>query len=405
MKRGVSLFIFCESLGWDLMQRLPFVDGLAENRAGVTPILGGGAATLPTVLSGAPPQEHEHFDWFVYSPRTSPFRMCRYLSYLPAAIKNSRRFRNAVVRWIRSANDITGRLDIFNMPLRRLPLFDFVEPRDLFERHALGKIKTLIDFFEENDIDYFCSDHNETDPENADALAEALYSRKIAAAFLHLRGIDTVVKHEGPGSSAVRGRMAWIDHRIRRLYETAAMGYDRVELVVFSDCGTLPVTNVFDLEDKLSKSRYAYGRDYVAVYGPTMAGFWFMTRERQTGLVQILNMLSCGRVLTKEELLEQGCWFSDNRFGEAIFLANPGTVFIPNDIVSAPLVTASGYHPHNEGLAAGFACNLGDIEPPKRLTQIHGLLVQSAARSAGIVLPAAASRRPAEAVETKTEPE
>jgi hypothetical protein len=309
------------------------------------------------------------------------------------------------VRSIRNSNNMTGRLDIFNMHLRRLPLFDFVEPRDLFERNALGKIKTLIDFFEENDVDYFCSDHNETDPENADALAEALYSRKITAAFLHLRGIDPVVKHEGPRSSALRGRMAWIDHRIRRLYETAATGYDRVELIVFSDCGTLAATEVFDIEDKLRKSRYAYGQDYVAVYGPAMAQFWFMTHERHTAIVQILNTLSCGRVLTKEDLLEQGCWFSDNRFGEAIFLANPGTVFVPNDIVSAPLVTASGYHPQNEELAGGFACNLADMEPPKHLTQIHSLLVHSTARSAGIELPTAAPPQPAGAAETRTRPQ
>ena len=142
MRRNVSLFIFCQSLGWDLIQRLPFIDGLAENRAPVVPMIGNSAATLPTVLSGLPPEEHGHFDWFVYSPATSSFRVCRYLSHLPAAARRSRRVRNAVVRWARNSSGMTGRLNIFNMPLRRLPLFDFAEPIDLAELGALGTTKT-----------------------------------------------------------------------------------------------------------------------------------------------------------------------------------------------------------------------------------------------------------------------
>ena len=384
MKRGVSLLIFCQSLGWDLMQRFPFVDGLAENRSSMRAILGNSAATLPTALSGALPQEHGHFDWFIYSPGTSPFRSCKYLAYLPAPIRRSQRFRNAAVRSIGNSRGITGRLSVFNMPFKRLPMFDFVEHRDLLDPAALGQVRTLIDFFVTKDIRYFCSDHRLTDPENADALTEAVQAGKVSAAFVHLTGIDEVIKREGDESPALRGRIAWFDHRIRRLYETAALKYDNVELIIFSDCGAVPVSDVFDLQAHIEAGTHTYGRDYAAVYNPAMARFWFLRHECRLALVEMLNALPCGRILSREETVRQGCWFADNRFGEAIFLAHPGVAFAPNYIEAAPPAAASGYHPDNEATAAGFACNLADTEPPRALPEIRAFLVQSAARSAGI---------------------
>ncbi|NQT18968.1 MAG: alkaline phosphatase family protein [Planctomycetes bacterium] len=397
MKRGVSLLIFCQSLGWDLMQKFPFVDGLAENRSSMKAILGSPAATLPTVLSGALPQEHGHFDWFFYSPGTSPFRLCKYLAYLPAPIRRSLRFRNAVVRSIRNSCGMTGRLSVFNMPLKRLPMLDFVEHRSLLEPAALGELRTLIDFFVTENIRYFRSEHKLTDPENADALTDALQAGKISAAFLHLTGIDQVLKREGAGSPAVRGRMAWFDHRIRRLYETAAMRYDNVELIIFSDCGAIPVSDTFDLKAHIEAGPHTWGRDYAAVYSPAMAQFWFLRAERRAAMLEMLNSLPCGRILSKQETVRQGCWFADNRFGEAIFLAHPGVAFTPNYIEAAPPAAASAYHPDNEATAAAFACNLAGVQPPRSLPDVRAVLVRSAGRCVGIDVAAgepATARRP-----------
>ena len=404
MARRVALFAFCQSLGWDLIQKQPFLDGLAENRSRVRPILGNSCATLPTVLSGKLPSEHGHFAWFVYSPQTSLFRVCRLLSHLPAAVRRSRRFRSAVERSVISSGHITGRLSTFNVPLKHLPLFDFVERRDLFEPGALGEVKTLVDFFEEAGIKYYCSSHHRTDPENADALAEELYEGEITAAFIHLTGIGHAAGTQGPRSSSLRGRMAWADHRIRRLYETATMNYDRVDVIVFSDSGMVEVTATSDLQQEIKHSGYAYGRDYVAVYEQTMARFWFLTDECREGVGQLLNTLPCGKILSDEEMSALGCRFHDNRFGEVIFLADAGTVFDPNYMSASVPVMAPGYSPEIEQLDGMFVCNRADIEPPKNLTEVCGCLIQAAAEAAGVEV-APAQQQHVAAVENRATPD
>ena len=381
MKNRVCIFVFCQSLGWDLMERLPFLDGLAAIRAPMRPILGSSCATLPTVLTGTLPATHKHFAWFYYSPVSTTFRMCKFFSYVPV-LNRSRRVRDNLVHAVRKSFGITGRLSIFNMPLRYLPLFDFVEKRNLFEPGALGEVRTLIDFFKDANISYFCSAPEHSDMENADAISEALRDGGVSAAFWHLAGTDQILARRGTGSSASRGRVAWIDYKIRNIYEIACRNYRQVNLVVFSDSGVVPVYDVYDLKSRLEQTRFSHLQDYVAIIEPTMARFWLLTPMCRAAMARILSMLACGTVLSKEELQKEGCWFDDARFGEIIFLANPGTVFTPNCMNWDLPVAARGYHPDTPGMAAGIVSNIAGLAPPASVAEVYAMLVRLAAGAA-----------------------
>jgi len=378
VKSRVSIFVFCQSFGWDLMQKLPFMDGLTEVRSSARPILGSSCASLPTLLSGTLPAQHKHFAWFYYSPISTPFRMCRFFSYLPV-FRSSRRFRENIVLAVKKSSHITGRLDIFNMPLRHLPLFDFAERRNLLLPGALGNVPTIIDFLNENNVPYVCSSPDRGDVENADIITSALFSGMASVAFWHVAGIDATLTRRGTSSSALRARVAWLDHRLRSMYDIARANYNSVELVVFSDSGVVPIVDSYDLRRRIQDTRFQPYADYIAVYEPTMARFWFMSPSCGAIIHRILLSLPCGRIIEKDELAREGCWFDDQRFGQVIFVANPGTVFTPNHIQRDSPVTARGYHPDTPGMAAGFMCNIPGIAPPATLPEIYDFLVRNVA--------------------------
>jgi len=383
VKDRVSLFIFCQSLGWDVMQSLPFMDGLADNRASARPILGSACASLPTVLSGTLPDRHKHFAWFYYSPLSTPFRLFKYFSYLPV-LKNSRRLRENLVLAVKRSFGITGRLSIFNMPLKHLPLFDFAEKDNLFKPGGLGKVPTLFDLFLENNVNYFCSSPDRTDVGNADAMGAALQKGEVSAAFWHLSGMEHILTRLGPESVALRARVAWLDLRIRGIYEIASRRYHRVDLAVFSDTGVVPILDVYDLQRRIDDTGSTPYEDYVAIYEPTMARFWFISNRSRPVVRHVLDSLPCGRILSQEDLAAEGCWFDDYRFGEVIFLARPGTVFTPNNIIWELPASAGGYHPDTPGMAAGFVCNIPRLQPPKTVAGIHNLIVENVAELAGV---------------------
>jgi len=376
VKSRVSIFIFCQSFGWDLMQTLPFLDGLADVRSCARPILGSSCASLPTLLSGTLPAEHKHFSWFYYSPINTPFRVCRFLSYLPV-FRHSRKLRDNIVLAVKKSSHITGRLDIFNMPLRHLPLFDFTERRNLLLPGALGNVPTIIDFLDENNVPYVCSSPDRSDLENADIISAALLGGTASVAFWHVAGIDAILTRRGMASSAIRARVAWLDHRLRGIHDIARARYRRVDLVVFSDSGVIPILDFYNLRQRIQDTRFLPYVDYVAVYEPTMARFWFMSPSCEPVFRRILQSLPCGRIIEKDELAREGCWFDDHRFGQIIFIANPGTVFTPNHIQRESSLAARGYHPDTPGMAAAFMCNLPGIVPPATLPDIHDFLVRN----------------------------
>jgi len=391
MSRNLSLFVCCRSVGWNMMARIPFLDGIAGNRAAIRPMLGDSYASLPTILTGKTPQEHGHFGWFHYTPASSPFNRFRFVRHLPSSLRNSRWLRAVIEDWTTSGERITGRFSLYNIPLEHLPLFEITERHDLLAPGGLERQQTLIDWMGLHGLKWFCSENGKDDVENADSLAESLEQGAVDAAFIVLNGFDYDVRVEGVHSPGLRGRMGWADYRIRGLYETASHTYDRVDLVVFSDTDMLPVSRTYDLQRMVRQSGYTYGRDYVAFYEPALARFWFSSDDCRTAFRQMLDVCECGTILSNEELERQGCRFADGRFGEMLFVADHGKAFFPNFISDSPPRAASGYLPTDARLEAGLVCNLADVKLPGCVADVYELLAGCIEDSAGL--------KPAERVE------
>src|SRR5947209_16258995 len=94
----LSLFVFIDAFGWELLQRNSFLDDVLQTKAPLGTIFGYSSTCDPTILTGKLPREHGHFSFFYHNPSGSPFRICRLLRFLPAFVTRRGRVRRLMSR-------------------------------------------------------------------------------------------------------------------------------------------------------------------------------------------------------------------------------------------------------------------------------------------------------------------
>jgi hypothetical protein len=94
-----------------------------------------------------------------------------------------------------------------------------------------------------------------------------------------------------------------------------------------------------------------------------MARFWFFNNAARNGITKRLESLQCGRILSDPELEALGVLFPDRRYGEIIFLMNPGWLMARSDFHGKGWAPRGmhGYHPDDPDSDAIFLTN----RPPK----------------------------------------
>ena len=154
-KSRLSLFIFIDALGWELIHEYAFMEQLLPERYPLTTIFGYSSTCHPTILTGQLPREHEHFSFFYYNPEDSPFRMLRILDIFPKSLTSRGRVRHQISKFFKRFYGYTGYFQLYNMPFKHLHLFDYSEKRSLYEPGGINSgAPTILDFLKEHRIPY-----------------------------------------------------------------------------------------------------------------------------------------------------------------------------------------------------------------------------------------------------------
>ena len=119
--KKLSLFVFIDAVGWEILRRRRFLEDLLPERAPLQTIFGYSCTCDPTILTGKMPREHGHFSFFRYDPAASPFGAVRRLDLLPRWITGSARVRNRLSRLIAKSLGYTGYFQIYHMPFKFPP--------------------------------------------------------------------------------------------------------------------------------------------------------------------------------------------------------------------------------------------------------------------------------------------
>jgi len=376
--KSLTLAVFIDALGAEVAERHGFLKGHLKTRARVDTVLGYSCTCVPTILTGRMPQEHGHFSFFRFDPERSPFRGMAWMRHLPKTLTSRARVRNVLSKAVGSYLGFNGYFNLYNVPFDRLPYLDYTERKDLYEKGGIIEGQdTIFDRLREERIDFVLADWRQSEAANTAAVAKAIESGAVDFAYLYLARLDGIMHMSGPDDSAAAAHIRSYEQTILRLFDLAAQRYDEVRLQVFSDHGMTPIRAVVDLRSQIDALGLTFGRDYASVYDSTMARFWYLRPGVQGRIESALRHVTQGRWFESDEQRAAGCYFPDGRYGHGMFLLDPGVLMCPSDMGEKPIAGMHGYHPADAHSTAFFGSSQV-VTPPRRLDDLHDLLLGSA---------------------------
>jgi hypothetical protein len=380
MKRQkLALFLFIDAFGWEVLQRNPFfLDNLTVERKSLETILGYSSACDPSIISGVMPDRHRMWSSFYYSPSTSPFRPLRLLRFLPESLFSRGRVRSILSRIVKRAYGFTGYFQLYNVPFRLLPLFDYAEKYSIWVPGGLRGTPTIFDDLTAAGVPYAVFTGDGDDSSRFGQLEESLRASPLSFVYAAFGALDALMHARGNAGPEVTELVRDFDRRIRQLLALAETLYDEVSWYVFTDHGMHTVERVCDLQAEAATLGLTYGRDYVAFYDSTMLRFWFLNETARQRLTGWLKNHPMGRILSEGELRRRGVFFADAMYGELIFLVHSGVLVIPGFMGARRIAGMHGYDPADPDSAAAISSNRKLPAELACIREIYGLMRQEA---------------------------
>jgi predicted AlkP superfamily pyrophosphatase or phosphodiesterase len=379
MADTLSLFVFIDALGWELLRNNPFLDDVATIKAPLRTVFGYSATCDPTIITGLAPREHGHFSFYVYDPVHSPFKALGPLAVLPRGITNRGRVRHWISRLVKASLGYTGYFQLYAMPFDHARFFDYTEKRDIYrEGGIIGGQPSVFVLLDRAGIPYFLSDWRRGDAQALADAGTALASGRPRLAYVYLAAMDAVLHADGKASTRAQAMIRDYDAAIRTLLAVAGQRYDQVRLFVFSDHGMTDIHSICPLMELVERTGWRFGTDYAAVYDSTMARFWFMNDAARSDIVAALGTEPRGRILDDTTLSAWGIDFPDKRYGELFFVLDPGVLLCPSHMGVKPLAGMHGFDPGHADSTAAFVSSVPLEQPPVGLADLFGLMCREA---------------------------
>ena len=368
-KPKISLFIFIDAFGREIFLRHPFfLQELIRDHKKLDTILGYSSACDPSIISGKLPCEHLMWSSFYYDPKGSPFKWTRLLAVLPDAVFRRGRVRHYLSKIIKKIHGFTGYFQLYGVPFKILPLFNYAEKKRIWEPGGLLRGETIFDELARRGILHYVHNSAVSDEIKLARLTADIESQRIDFAYCSLGKMDALMHSAGTRDPKVTELVRWYDEQIRKLILTAEAHYEEVAWYIFTDHGMHDITEGYDLISDITKTGLRWNRDYAAFYDSTMARFWTFNAEARRKLTALLGNHPKGRILEKEELQHEGVWFPDGMYGDLIFLMNSGIQIVPGFMGIKKIKGMHGYHPQDPDSAATICSNR---TLPAGLTKIH----------------------------------
>lgn len=373
-KSPLSLVIFIDALGWEVLKGRQFLEDELPYRQKLRSVFGFSSACIPSILTGKLPAEHKHWSFFFYDPKNSPFKPLRLLNILPRSIVDRGRVRNLISKLVKKVYGFKGYFQLYNIPFKFVHLFDYCEKTDLFEPKGMNRGESIFDHLQQAGTEYHVSDWRASEETNLNSLKDDIKSRRMNFAFLYMAQMDALLHMVGKESPKVDAKLAWYEEQLREVIKLAREQYGEVRLFICSDHGMATIHTHLDLMGQIESLGLEFGKDYVATYDSTMGRFWFMNEKARELITQKLATVEGGRILSDSDLEELGCKFEHDQYGELIYLANAGVLILPSHMGTSPITGMHGYHPDDADSDASLLSNVKAPVEMKAITDVFHLM-------------------------------
>lgn len=376
--KKLAIAMFVDACGWDVVSERPwFFDGF-EHRQPVQSIFGFSSACVPAILTGRSPNRNDHWSCFYYSPETSPFKALEYLRTLPSSIVDRGRVRRYLSKAIAAAYGYTGYFQIYNIPFKDLPLFDYAEKKDIFRPGGINKGPSLADYLHCKGIPHHISNWRESEDANLKALHRHVEAGDIAFAFLYTGRLDALLHDLTKEAPSVGEKLNWYQENLATILRLAESRYEEVRFALFSDHGMATVRKVVNWIPRVERLRLTHGKDYAAIYDSTMMRFWYLNPEAKERIHNELKDCEDARWVPDEVLRDYGAYWADGKFGHGIYALEPGVLLNPSHMGKVPLAGMHGYRPDHPDSDSALVANFKPSTVVRDIRDLYGLMTEMA---------------------------
>ena len=377
----LHLVVLIDAFGWPIAQRLDFMADVLPHRAPLRTVLGYSSGAIPTMLTGKSPAEHGHWNLFYYDRDGSPFRWLRHARFLPESVLDNRVSRKVLKELGRRALGLGTLFDCAVKPTL-LPWFNWVEKHNIYETRGITGAASIFDELAGAGVAHrVYTYHRYRDAEILDQARRDIASGGAQFFFLYLSEIDAFLHQHRNDDARIEQQFAAYERKLRDLLAIARTHDARAEMTILSDHGMAPVRHHHDLAADVDVLGLTMPRDYLAVYDSTMARFWFFTDAARRRVVERLGQLRCGRILSDDELHTLGIRFDDRRYGELVFLMDPGWLITSSDFNANGWLPRGmhGYHPDDPDSDAIFLSSRKPLRTMRTIADAHAAMRDAAA--------------------------
>jgi predicted AlkP superfamily pyrophosphatase or phosphodiesterase len=185
-------------------------------------------------------------------------------------------------------------------------------------------------------------------------------------AFLHIGDLDKVGHRYGPESREIKKVLKKIDKGIEQILNVAKKHFQFVHIVIIGDHGMMQVERTVDIGSALEELPIKLGRDYLFFLDSTMARFWFFSDKAEKLISELMRKMIGGHILSKVDKQKYHLNYSHNKYGDIIFLADPGVLIFPNFYQNRkPVKGMHGYAPETPEQQSTLLIHSPRINVPK----------------------------------------
>lgn len=346
----------------------PFLCNMNQGRISGSLIPTFGFEPDAAYIAGFYPDENDGGAQFWYDSTGSPFsflgKWTRVLNLLPNLPKRVfRRLIKRIARWrCLSPSLSTARIPFhllryFGFPMRcRMDEPNFVRSDSVFDLLRKAGRKCM----------YHGTPDYKVDLDSIITRAEKDLFPPFVFAFFHIGDLDRAGHKYGPDSMEISEALKRIDKGIERIVKVANERFEEVHVVIMGDHGMMEVGQHLDIWSELKKLPVKLEKDYLVFLDSTMVRFWFFSDKAESVIVDMLDNMEFGHIISQEEKDKYHLNYSHNKFGDIIFLADPGVLIFPNFYQNKkPVKGMHGYAPETPEQQSVFLIHSPQITIPK----------------------------------------
>ena len=344
--KNLDVFFYIDALNSSFLTPdiMPFLSSLAtRSYCELENVLGYSFAIQSCMLSGKYPDETNHWLPYIYSPEESPL-IFKTLNRISAVFPLDRLplLRHLTVGQIRQLLLKNG-VRINNVPLRIVDKIALYPYYYMCELPFFHKLTELLEKRYQASLTYLGPPKIKGNIYVPLLKHIKVSNRENELIIAYDDTLDGLGHRLGPYSTECLHYAKSLDRVLLLVYQKLKNVFEKdFAFIVFSDHGQCEQSCNFNILSELDKKELKFGDDYICFVDATLALFWPKNESVKEKMQKILSGIELGKVIDENLQKKYHIRFKDKRYGEIIFVLEPGVTFFPNFF--SPFGSMKGLH-------------------------------------------------------------